>query len=72
MKNKHNAKDLQPLGTAMLSGVYAHATKWVYTNPSGPWHFRKDGERHILVPGAARDTRCTQMSPLAQTKRAVR
>jgi hypothetical protein len=42
---------LQADGAAVLPGVYAHETNWGYAHPSALWRFRKDGEKHILVPG---------------------
>ncbi len=63
-------EDLGAAGLAVLPGVYAHETSWGYAHPSGLWHFRKDGEKHILIPGAAPDERCTQV-PLAVRPKAV-
>jgi hypothetical protein len=54
-------EDLQALGIAVLPGVYAHETNWGYGHPSGLWHFRRDGEKHILIPGGAPDEPCAQV-----------
>lgn len=61
-------EDLQALGIAVLPGVYAHETNWGYAHPSGLWHFRKDGEKHTLIPGAAPDERCAQVPLSVPTK----
>ena len=63
-------EDLGAAGLAVLLGVYAHETSWGYAHPSGLWHFRKDGEKHILIPSAARDKRRAQV-PLSVRPKVV-